>query len=204
MDQCAAFPMRTVFVGFLFAIGVGLYVYKGLTPLENTLLNVAAVCAALVAIYPERLSAADAAVDPRLAQLFESCPAVKAWAALPSLPVHYIATVILFVLLAIVAWKCADKSLEYLPAGHDPEKFRRSYKRIAIAMILFPAVGLVVAFLFGAASGKVLFIEAAGILTFGAYWAVKTRELSLSRLKEDPDEAVQHAEQRQAAERDAR
>src|SRR4051812_17674180 len=41
-DQCAAFPMRTVFVGFLVAIGVGLYLYKGLTRLENSLLNVAA------------------------------------------------------------------------------------------------------------------------------------------------------------------
>ncbi|MGD8309207.1 MAG: hypothetical protein PVG98_07155, partial [Chromatiales bacterium] len=54
--QCATFPMRTIFVGFLFAIGVGLYVYKGLTPLENTVLNAAAICAALVAIYPEGLS----------------------------------------------------------------------------------------------------------------------------------------------------
>jgi hypothetical protein len=74
--QCATFPMRTIFVGFLFAIGVGLYVYKGLTPLENSLLNAAAVCAALVAIYPERLSSAEAAGDQRVAQLFNSCPAV--------------------------------------------------------------------------------------------------------------------------------
>ncbi len=202
-DQCATFPMRTVFVGFLFAIGVGLYVYKGLTPLENTLLNVAAVCAALVAIFPERLSVADAASDPRLAQLFASCPAVKAWAELPALPIHYIAAVTLFVLLAIVAWMCAEKSLEYLPAGHDPEKFRRTYKRIAIAMILFPVVGIAAAFLFGAASGKVFYIEAAGILTFGAYWAVKMYELSLSRLEKDPDEAVHYAELRQLAARDA-
>jgi hypothetical protein len=190
-DQCATFPMRTIFVGFLFAIGVGLYVYKGLTPLENSLLNTAALCASLVAIYPERLSLTEAASDERLAQLFESCPAVKAWATLPSLPIHYTAAVILFVVLAIVAWFCADKSLEYLPAGHDPVKFRRTYKRIAIAMILFPIAGFAVAFVFGAASGKVFFIEAAGILTFGVYWAVKSRELALSRLERDPAAAAQ-------------
>jgi hypothetical protein len=195
--QCATFPMRTIFVGFLFAIGVGLYVYKGLTPLENTVLNAAAICAALVAIYPEGLSIAEAADDQRVAQLFESCPAVKEWAALPSMPIHYTAAVVLFVLLAIVAWSCADKSLEYLPVGHDPEKFRRAYRGIAIAMLLFPISGLVLSFLFGAASGKVFFIEAAGILTFGAYWAVKSRELSLSRLEEDPVEALKHAAQRQ-------
>lgn len=190
-DQCATFPMRTIFVGFLFAIGVCLYVYKGLTDLENYLLNAAALCASLVAIYPERLSLTEAASDQRLAQLFESCPAVKSWAELPSLPIHYMAAVILFVLLAIIAWCCANKSLEYLPADHDPAKFQRVYRSIAIAMILFPIAGLAVAFLFGVASDKVFFIEAAGILTFGVYWAVKSYELELSGLEEDPVEAVQ-------------
>jgi hypothetical protein len=200
-DQCATFPMRTIFVGFLFAIGVGLYLYKGLTTLENYLLNAAALCASLVATYPARLSLEDAASDPRVAQLFESCPAVKAWATLPSLPIHYLAAVILFVLLAIVAWFCANKSLEFLPVGHDPAKFRRIYKSIAIAMILFPVVGLSVAFMFGVASHKIFFIEAAGIITFGVYWTVKSRELALSGLERDPVEAVQHAAQRQTVER---
>jgi len=201
--QCATFPMRTIFVGFLFAIGVGLYVYKGLTPLENSLLNAAAVCAALVAIYPERLSSAEAASDQRMAQLFNSCPAVKAWAELSSLPIHYMAAVILFVLLAIIAWFCANKSLKYLPVGHDPARFRHTYRSIAIAMILFPLAGFAVAFLFGVASDAVFFIEAAGILTFGVYWAVKSRELALSRLEKDPDDAIQHAAQRQTVEAQA-
>ena len=202
-DQCATFPMRTILVGFLFAIGVGLYAYKGLTPLENTLLNAAAVCAALVAIYPERLSLADADSDQRVAQLFESCPAVRAWATLPSLPIHYVAAVILFVLLAIIAWFCASKSLEYLPAGHDPATFRRTYKGIAIAMILFPIPGFAAAILFGVASDKVFFIEAAGILTFAVYWAVKSRELALSRLEIDPVHALEHAPRRPTVETEA-
>lgn len=122
--QCATFPMRTIFVGYLFAIGVGLYAYKGLTNLEDSLLNAAAICAFIVAIYPERISVTDAAVDPRVGQLFENCRAVEAWASLPSLPIHYIAAIILFVLLAIVAWVCADKSLEYLPIEHETAKFK--------------------------------------------------------------------------------
>ncbi|MDR4459052.1 MAG: hypothetical protein MRJ67_00785 [Nitrospirales bacterium] len=199
-DQCATFPVRTIFVGFLFAIGVGLYVYKGLTGLENTLLNAAAICAALVAIYPERISVTEAASDQRVAQLFESCPAVKAWATLPSLPIHYTAAVILFVLLAIVAWFCANKSLEYLPADHDPDKFRRIYRGIGIAMVLFPVLGIAVAFLLGFASDKIFFIEAAGILTFGVYWVIKSHELALSRLERDPVEALQHAARRQNVE----
>lgn len=197
-DQCATFPVRTIFVGFLFAIGVFLFAYKGLTPLENTLLNFAAVCAALVAIFPERLSLGEAASDPRVAQLFENCPAVKAWAALPSWPVHYIAAVLLFVSLAVVVWFCAEKSLDYLPVDHDAAAFRRAYRAIAVAMILFPAPGLAVAFLFGVPADKVFFIEAAGILTFGVYWSVKSYELHLSCLESDPGKALKHAARRRA------
>ena len=183
--QCATFPMRTIFVGFLFATGICLYVYKGLTSLENYLLNGAAICASVVAIYPERLSMAEA--------LSKGCPEITEWAKLKSLPIHYISAVILFVLLAIIAWFCAEKSLEFLPAGHDPAKFRRAYKMIAIAMILFPISGIAATYLFGATDSRVFFIEAAGILTFGVYWAVKSRELALSRLEKDPDEALRRA-----------
>lgn len=195
--QCATFPMRTIFVGFLFATGVCLYVYKGLTPLENYLLNAAAICASLVAIYPERLTKAEAVTNPRLQQLFTSCPAIAEWAALPPKYVHFTAAAILFVILAIVAWFCAGKSLEFLPASHDLAKFQRAYKIISIAMILFPIPGVAVAYLFGVPSAKVFFIEAAGILTFGVYWAIKSRELVLSRLEEAPAEALENAAKRQ-------
>ena len=195
-DQCATFPMRTIFVGFLFAIAAGLYLYKGLTNFENTLLNLAALCAAVVAIVPERLTLTEAAGDPRISQLFDSCPAVKAWAALPSVPVHYAAAVLLFVLLGLVAWACANKSLEYLPPEHDARKFRLAYKIIAIGMIACPVAGLLIAFVVGIGSYKVFIVEAAGVLTFATYWAVKSYELRLSGLERDPDEAIQHAQRR--------
>jgi hypothetical protein len=196
--QCATFPMRSIFVGYLFAMGVGMFAYKGLTELENFLLNAAALCAFTIAIYPERISPNEAAIDPRVAHLFECCPAVKAWAELPNLPIHYMAAIILFVLLAIVSWFCAHNSLKYLPPDHDKAKFQRVYKIIAIAMILFPIPGLAVAFLLGVSSHKVFFIEAAGVVTFGTYWFVKTHELKLSSLESDPVEAVKHAERQEA------
>ncbi len=198
--QCATFPMRTIFVGYLFAIGVGLFGYKGLTNLENSLLNVAALCAFTVAIFPERLLLEEADSQVQVAQLFAACPAVKDWAMQDSLPIHYIAAVILFVLLAVVAWFCANKSLDYLPVEHDPARFRRTYRMIAILMVLFPVVGYVVALLFGRTSDVVFFIEAAGIVTFGAYWFVKTQELKLSSLEKNPDEALQYAISRQTVE----
>lgn len=194
-QQCASFPMRTLFVGFLFAIGVGLYLYKGITAFENVLLNIAGVCAAMVAIFPERLSAADAQTDPRLRQLFEDCPAVLQWAQTPQgPPLHYIAAVLLFVMLAVVAWACAYKTLEYLPAGKgDVNRFRRSYRVIAVLMLLFPLTGGVLTLTLSDMSTYVFFVEAAGVWTFGAYWAVKSRELSLSKLENNPEEAVRNS-----------
>jgi hypothetical protein len=193
--QCASFPMRTIFVGFLFAIGAGLYLYKGFTDLENILLNVAGVCAAVVAIVPERLSADHARSDARIRQLFQNCPAVREWAdATQALPIHYLSAVLLFVILAIVAWACAYKTLDYLPAGKgDPVLFRRTYRTIAGLMVLCPLSGWLLARFLSDMSTYVFFLEAAGIWTFGAYWAVKSRELALSRLEKDPREAVRNA-----------
>ena len=194
-DQCATFPMRTFFVGFLFAVGVGLYVYKGLTPLENLFLNLAAVCAVVVAIYPERLP--EIPDSDRLKEIYLNCPAVEVWAALPPKYVHWIAAATLFVLLALVAWLCARNSLEYLPPDSNKAGFERTYKIIAFAMILFPLYGIAVAWLLGQMPNKIFFIEAAGMWTFGFYWATKSRELALSRLEKDPEQAVAHAKQRE-------
>ena len=84
----------------------------------------------------------------------------------------------------------------YLPGGHDSVKFRRVFRIIAIAMILFPVSGLVLEFLLGVSSAEIFFIEAAVIVTFGVYWTVKSYKLSLSRLESGPAEALQRAAKR--------
>src|SRR5262245_7840908 len=43
---------RIAFVGLLFALASGLYLYKGFTRRENVVLNVAAMFAVLVAFFP--------------------------------------------------------------------------------------------------------------------------------------------------------
>ena len=149
----------------------------------------------------ERLALEDASHDPQVELLFATCPAVRAWASDTHLPIHFPAAITLFALLAAVAWFCANKSLEYLPAGRDPVWFSRIYKMIAMAMLLFPVSGLVVAYLLGAASDKIFFIEAAGVITFAIYWIVKTVELGLSRLEHDPVTALEFARQREASAR---
>lgn len=74
--QCAEFPMRTFFAGGPCAFAAGLHLCKGLTRRENTLLNTAAICALIVAIVPERITAKDLAGDERVMQWVKDCPAV--------------------------------------------------------------------------------------------------------------------------------
>ncbi|NWF48442.1 hypothetical protein F3K02_24765 [Hydrogenophaga sp. D2P1] len=194
--QCAEFPMRTFFVGGLCAIAAGLHLYKGLTRRENTLLNTAAICALLVAVYPERITGKDLSGDDRVMQLVKDCPAVLDWAGRqPDLPIHFAAAAALFVLLGIVAWQCACHSLSYLPADHKHREpmFRRAYRVLAALMFLGPATGFVLAALLDRGGSVVFFVEMVGIWTFGAYWALKTWELSLSKLEKDPGAAVRNA-----------
>lgn len=194
--QCASFPMRTIFVGFLFAIGIGLYLYKGATPLENVLLNLAGVCAVMVAIFPESIEAKEAA-NERIGMLFSVCSAVKDWAGTEHLGIHFFAAVALFMLLAIVSWFCAEKTLDFAPEGVDVDWFRRTYKVVAILMLIFPLVGIAVAWALGLyRSNWVFFVEAAGIWTFGSYWAVKSRELWLSKPEKEPVKAIENARRR--------
>lgn len=198
--DCAAFPMRTLLVGMLVAIAAALYAYKGLTTLENWLLNLAAICAATVALVPERLLKPGEQPAPRVQELFDLCPAIRVWAEgeQPGLPYHYIAAVGLFVLLFIVAWFCAAKSLEYLPPKPPLSKttFKWLYRFIALAM---PLVGLAGALQIyrsqGVETGAVFMLEAGEIWVFAVYWALKTWEMSLTKLQKDPGQAVQHAEQ---------
>lgn len=196
--QCASFPLRSVFVGLLLAIAVGLHLYKGLTDLENWLLNAAAVCAAVVALVPERLD--KLATLPREVELYAACPAVKAWAESQTsgLPWHYMAAVGMFVCLFFVSLKCARLSLDYLPknAPRNAAWFERWYRRLAWAMPLWGAAsGVWVWMTRDQPSHAVFVLEWGAIWIFSAYWALKTYEMSLTRLEADPQTAVEHAEE---------
>jgi cytochrome b561 len=173
-SMCATFPMRTIFVGMLCAICAALYLYKGFGTLENYLLNAAAFFGAVVAVVPENL-------DEHQVKVCEGLK-ILADAQVGRFPLHYTAAVLMFVCLAIVAWRCACETLAVLPPQHKhlEARFRATYKIIGVLMLGFPLLGIVLNYML-AAKSDVFFVEAAGIWTFAAYWFVKSKEMALSK-----------------------
>ncbi|WP_316149593.1 hypothetical protein [Cupriavidus sp. BIC8F] len=183
--QCSLFPLRTVFVGVLCAISVGLYLYKGFSWQENLALNAAGIFGTCVALFPERLDPDDA----RLVGLFRACPDLVAVAAAQqgAMPVHFLAAGAMFACLAYVAIFRAKDTLQYLPLEKTDDarerrkrRYARTYRALGGLMVAFPLVGLVLSWVMGQRYAAVFFVEAAGIWTFGAYWIVKSKEMARS------------------------
>lgn len=171
-DRCIWFPARGVFVGVLCAISAGLYLYKGFTPLENVLLNVAAICGVVVAWVPERLDATQVAACPILQPVLSDQPLAA---------LHWGAAIGLFLCLGAVAWFCADKTLASMPQPHQARvpAFRRTYQALAVLMVAGPLLAVLVVRMVSARY-TVITLEAVGIWVFAAYWLVKSVELGLS------------------------
>ena len=150
--------MRDWFVGMLFAVAGFLYLYKGYSPLENLLLNIGAVLLATVALVP------CACTDPsRNGSL------------------HGFAAVGFFLLMAFVVIRCAKDTLPLMADRKAREAFKRRYHLIALLMIVSPAIAVVISVFFRRYPSVTFFVESFAIYSFAAYWAVKSRELTLTQ-----------------------
>jgi hypothetical protein len=177
---------RAFFVGLLFAVAVGMYLYKGFTHAENIALNIAAVFAVLVALVPMR----DAGWNP------------GKW--------HGTFAISMFVCLTYVVWFRAGDTLSLLPAdvarGSALRRYSRAwyqwrYRVIGSVMLLSPVSAAIVNTALGG-RWYVFFIESAGIWAFGWYWFAKSSELRRSLATKRALEGrvhVQDGEAREAA-----
>ncbi len=164
-SELRVFPGRVVFVGILFALGFFLMLYRGFSKTENWALNIAGLSAVLVALFPTQTP-----------NYCNNCGS-NTYSF-----VHGAAAVVLFVCTAFVAWACSEETLVQLP---DPEKryFRMGYDALATAMIVAPVAVMVMTYIFGISDKKIFFVEWVGIVTFSAYWALKSYELSMNEGK---------------------
>ena len=158
MSQYYHSDMRNVFVGFLFAIGACLYLYKGFTPLENYLLNFAAIFALGVAIFPT------ACREEIVCNTFTA-----------SKP-HGISAVLSFLCIALVCWFCASDTLSEMKDKAKARRYRKWYKIIGVAMAASPIVAVILTFTLSKSS-LIFFVELAAIWVFATYWLVKSLEI---------------------------
>jgi hypothetical protein len=83
--------------------------------------------------------------------------------------------------MAYTAIFCHEETLRWLQDPNARSHYRRAYRIIGFFMILFPAIGFVLAVIFGAEQRHIYWIELAGIWTFAAYWITKSIELRQSQ-----------------------
>lgn len=167
-DGTSEAPVRVWFVGGLFALAAFFYLYKGFTAEENIALNLAAGFAIGVAAIP------------------------MAWPPTQndhSLSVHGACAVSLFACLWYVVLFRATDTLRYLPAILSPEErtaltlwYRNWYWILGTIMVLSPLGSLIITTVLAKPSALVLVIEATGVMSFGAFWALKSREMRLSKI----------------------
>jgi hypothetical protein len=164
-DGLRVFPVRAVFVGVLFVLGICLILYRGFSNTEDRVLDLAGVMAVIAALWPM--------------QAPDYC---KNCGSTTFSYVHEGAGIILFLCMAFVAFACADETLVQLP---DPQRkrFRIGYFVLAALLLVAPvAVGLL-AYKLGRSDSRLFYAEWAAMWIFAAYWGLKTYELSKSNLE---------------------
>lgn len=144
-------PARDILVGSLCAVGVFLFLFHGLSKLENWLLNFAGIAIIAVALIP---SPGDTGYG-------------SAW-------LHRGSAIVFFVLIGIVAIFLSKGRIENIRDQRKKRWFATAYNVAGAAMVALPVI---VASLQG--THWVFLTEWVGIWTFSAYWFLKTFEYFL-------------------------
>jgi hypothetical protein len=146
---------RNLFVGLLWALGLSLILFQGLSRSENLLLSAGGVFLILVAMVPSNPD-----------QCNES---VFSW--------HAGFAIAFFACLFVVALKFGKTRLNYIMWPPLRARFERAYDITGCAMIGLPLLAWAVHLFDGRDCGHTIYwIEATAIYAFAGYWFTKTVE----------------------------
>ena len=148
--------MSTWFVGFLFALGALLCLYRGFSTRENIVLNVAGIAAVFVAVFPMEWDCGDACAR---------------------FSIHGLSAIVAFSCIAYVSAFCANETVKLIRDGKRRERLRITYRILAVLMFASPVMAFVLSSLLGTRGSVVFLVEAVGIVVFAVYWFVKGTEL---------------------------
>lgn len=155
--------MRDAFVGLLFAQAALLYAYKGYTTLEDWALNLAALMAVGIAIFP------------------------MAWPDLEggfAVSLHGGCAALFFVGIAYVCIFRAQDTLLLITDEKRRNRYKFIYRIQGMAMLLLP-LAIMLMYSFSTHNNSAIFwIELSSIYTFSSYWLVKSHEASRSQLEQ--------------------
>jgi hypothetical protein len=164
-----------LFVGSLCAMGFALFCYKGYTRTEDIVLDIAGVCALLVALVP---MAAHAGWPDHALPRFLPEPLFSLGSF--TVGTHFLAAAVMFLLTAYVAMIQSRKTLELIDDLASRKRYGLIYLVLAILMGGLPLL-IVVIHLIGSWTNSrfLFFIEYSGMAVFASYWLVKSREIAL-------------------------
>lgn len=146
---------RDLFVGLLWALGLFLILFQGLSRMENLLLSAAGVFLILVAMVPTGID--------------QCSDSMFSW--------HAAFAVAFFACLFVVALVFAKRRLSFILWPPLRERFKRAYNLAGCAMIALPLLAWAVHLVDGRDCGHAIFwIEAAAIAAFAFFWFTKTLE----------------------------
>jgi len=167
--------MRNTFVGFLFAVGVLLYCYKGYSIEENMALNFAGLMAWGIASFPMDWTCTDDKFNA-----------------------HGICAILFFAAITYVSLFRSRDTLIYITSAAKRKIYSVVYIFLSIAMIAFPVAAWIINVRTN--TGRAIYWEElTGIYAFSAYWVVKILEsrsiaaettLSVARTKNAPEEST--------------
>jgi len=190
---------RDLFVGALFAIGLGLIAYKGFSRREDWALNIGGVLACCIAFFP--MPPADAlgcilGGDPQTyleASALYDRTSAQALAA----KLHFPAAISFYVVLGFVMIFCSHHTLHLVPPK-ERRWYLAAYPALGVAFVgSMVAAFVLLKFFYSPAEACrdrwVFWVEVAGIVPFAAYWFIKTIECTLH----DTDRRIPHRRQPQ-------
>ncbi|ATY31356.1 hypothetical protein [Sphingomonas psychrotolerans] len=158
---------QNILVGCLCATGLFLFLFHGLSNVENWILNLAGAAAISVAMNPMRAQQCRAGDD--------------------MLSVHAASAILFFACLAVVAVIFSKRRIKHIKDPARRRAFETAYNAAGFAMIAMPAAVAATHFLRKADVAAVaadcthwiFWIECFGIWAFAFYWFVKTLEYRL-------------------------
>ena len=157
-------PLRGVFVGLLFAIGIYLYLFKGFSPAENMWLNVAGTFAVLIALLPTTQGCQT------------SCGTFTTRYA------HGVCVFVFFGMIYLVCRRSAEHTLPLLKDAVRVKWYATRYQILGQSFLWLPLIIGAFTIYFQQDLDKSsrtfgLVAEMVAVWTFSYYWYLKGREI---------------------------